>query len=277
MAYSCRVLADSIAPHGQRLTTMEATYPRIVHAEMMTYRVKSRNAGSNRAIPVSKLIHAVEADPFMPLSWGKNQRGMQMGEQFTPEEEAAFNRLWLRARTFNVRVVKRFEKAGVHKSIPNRLLEPWQWITLIISSTEWGNFYNQRIDGDAEQHIYRIADMMWEAQAASKPVLMQTGDWHLPLVSDEDRQQFPDTYTLRKLSAARCARVSYLTHQGERLPAEDFRLHDDLVKGGHWSPFEHQATPALRRGYGPQTGNFKGWNQYRKQFANENRHIYIRE
>lgn len=275
MGYSCRILADSISPLGVRLTTMEVTYPRIVHSEFMTYRVYSRNAGSNRAIPVRKLLTACFSDPFIPLSWPKEQKGMQGGDTLDEIRSTAAERIWLEARDRAVDAARRLSELGVHKSLPNRLLEPWQWITVIVSSTEWGNYYNQRIDGDAEQHIYRIAEMMWQTQEDSTPTYVPYGHWHLPLVNEQDRKEFTDYYALKKLSAGRCARVSYLTHQGERLPSEDFRLHDDLVRSGHWSPFEHQATPAATRGFRHDTGNFKGWTQYRKSFSNENRRIYI--
>ena len=59
MGYSARVLLDSVSPGGVRLVTMEVRYPRFIHAEFMTHRMFSRNAGSSRALPIRKMIAAV--------------------------------------------------------------------------------------------------------------------------------------------------------------------------------------------------------------------------
>ena len=48
------IVADSINQQGDRLTSLVLTYPRIIHAEMMTHRMFSRNASSSRAVPVQK-------------------------------------------------------------------------------------------------------------------------------------------------------------------------------------------------------------------------------
>jgi hypothetical protein len=99
------------------------------------------------------------------------------------------------------------------------------------------------------------------------PVSLEAGEWHLPLVDQEDREVLGhDVVALRKISTGRCARVSYLTHDGRRDHAEDITLHDRLVNSGHWSPFEHvaQALPTPER-----SGNFRGWKQYRKEFPTE--------
>ena|SRR3990172_10692569 len=102
--YSARILCDSesiyhkIGEHGNRLTTMEITYPRFVHSELMTHRMFSRNAASSRAIPISKMIEAVERDPVIPVWWGKNQSGMQARKELDSyEKEIAISR-WLKAR-----------------------------------------------------------------------------------------------------------------------------------------------------------------------------------
>lgn len=86
--YSTRVLKDSVAPCGKRLTTWELTYPRFVHAELMTHRLFSRNSASSRAIPTEKLIERVEKDPAMPIFWGKNQKGMQAEVEMSPDRKS---------------------------------------------------------------------------------------------------------------------------------------------------------------------------------------------
>jgi thymidylate synthase ThyX len=107
---------------------------------------------------------------------------------------------------------------------------------------------------------------MVEAYMASQPRMLASGEWHLPYVSDEERANYPIEVQL-KLSTARCARVSYLTHEGKTPEVDkDIVLHDRLAESGHWSPFEHQAqamwVPVM-------SGNFFGWSQYRKGFPNE--------
>jgi thymidylate synthase ThyX len=279
--YSVKVLADSISPKGIRLFTAELIYPRIVHSEFMTHRVKSRNAGSNRAIPAAKLLAAVTEEPFVPIYWGKNQKGMNPGDEFNPETVKQLETIWLEARDDATKHASRLLEFGVHKGIPNRLLEAWQWITVIVSATEWNNFFNLRIDKDAEPHMRELAYRIWQEYSASTPKPMIIGDWHLPLIYDDDRQEVYQTLRqqhnysygaynkmLAKISTGRCARVSYLTHNGVRSIEEDIRLHNQLLQNGHWSPFEHSAQCMEDMSW---RGNFRGWRQYRKFFKTENR------
>src|ERR1044072_9346325 len=102
MAYSVRVLKDSISPVGARLTTMEVTLPRLVLAEFNTHRVFSRNSASSRAIPVEKMLKKIQEDPFIPVYWGKNQKGMQANEELTIEEQLLAQKEWLVARDYAV-------------------------------------------------------------------------------------------------------------------------------------------------------------------------------
>ena len=81
------ILLDSISPSNKRLTTWILTYPLIIHAEVMTHRVFSRNASSSRAIPTSKMLESVKKNPFIPVHWGKNQGGMQANEQLDNTEQ----------------------------------------------------------------------------------------------------------------------------------------------------------------------------------------------
>ena len=71
MSYKCEILADSIGPQGNRLTTFKVTYPRIIHAEMCRHRILSRNTASSRAIPFDKMVKDVLENPFIPIAWQK--------------------------------------------------------------------------------------------------------------------------------------------------------------------------------------------------------------
>lgn len=237
---------------------MEVTYPRFVHSEFMTHRMFSRNAASSRAIPIKTLIKQVVEDPVMPVWWGKNQSGMQAPEElgFLDKENAGFN--WLLARDEAVARVEKLVKIGLHKQIANRLLEPWMWITVIVSATEWINFFTLRCHPDAQPEIQKIAYMMRDLYRESEP---EFRIHHLPLKQPEDNGIMIED--MMKICVGRCARVSYLTHEGKRDPQADIKLHDQLLANGHWSPFEHVAISG-----GPGwSGNFYGWRQYRKELG----------
>jgi thymidylate synthase ThyX len=265
MAYKVQILADSLAPSGKRLTTFELTYPRFVHSEFMTHRMFSRNAASSRAIPIEKMIERVTQDPAMPVHWGKNQKGMQAEEELDGTELFAAKFDWLVARDNAVESAEKMLEYGVHKQIVNRLLEPWMWITVICSATEYGNFFNLRCHKDAQPEIRKLADMMAEAYFSATPKTLEYGQWHTPLIMDDENLPLDQRI---KVSVGRCARVSYLTHDGKRDIEADIQLHDRLAQSGHWSPFEHVAMAAnVITSY----GNLRGFRQYRKDFANENR------
>jgi thymidylate synthase ThyX len=270
MAFSARILLDSRSPSGARLTTLEVRYPRFIHSEMMTHRVFSRNAASSRAIPIKKMIAAAREEPALPVYWGRNQTGMSAREAVAPDVETAARAEWQTALDDALRHAERLaaQDIDLHKQLVNRLLEPFAWITVIITATEWANFFTQRCHPDAQPEIKHIADMMLAEYRASIPAPVPLGCWHLPLIQDDERA-LPEEQ-LCKLSVARCARVSYLTHDGRRDRAKDLELYERLVEGGangHWSPFEHVATPTPDAEC--RSANFIGWEQYRKRFPQE--------
>lgn len=267
MAYGARILKDSISASGVRLITMEITFPRFVLAEFNTHRMLSRNSASSRAIPVEKRIAMVKEDPFVPAAFGRNQKGMQAGEALSGDEAEAARADWLDACDDAITHAQSLAKRGVHKQLANRLIEPFCWHTVIVSGTEWLNFFALRCHPMAQPEIRTIAEMMSDLVVHSRPEV-PTIDWHLPLTDDLDRLQ-ADGFTtdeICRISVGRCARVSYLTHDGDRDPIADIQLADRLKASGHMSPFEHVATPIL--GPGP-VGNFWGWMQYRKTIPGE--------
>ncbi|HEY0615646.1 MAG TPA: FAD-dependent thymidylate synthase [Candidatus Elarobacter sp.] len=272
MPFSARVLLDSVSPAGVRLTTMEVRYPRFIHSEFLTHRVFSRNAGSSRAVPIRKMIDAVREDPALPLWWGRNQSGMQAREQIGDDARAQAESEWRRALEDALGHAETLASSEInlHKQLVNRILEPFAWITVIVTATEWSNFFAQRTHEDAQPEIKHIADLMLEEYRASEPVVLGLGEWHTPLILADERHALP-VELRQKISVARCARVSYLSHFGTRDHAKDLELYERLVGGGangHWSPFEHVATPLASAS--ACSGNFRGWEQYRKRFAQEN-------
>jgi thymidylate synthase ThyX len=274
MPYSAKILADSISPEGDRLTTIEITFPRFCLAELNTHRVFSRNSASSRAIPVEKRIAAIEADPFIPEQFGKNQKGMQASEILAGEEMIKARIAWQLACADAIKHARILSTLGVHKQLANRLIEPFAWNTAIISATEWDNFWALRCHPDAQPEFRRAAEMMQDVFNASKPTPLFYGDWHLPLVPD--LHDLLVDYTLEqicKISIGRCARVSYLTHDGKRDSKADLKLFDRLASSGHMSPLEHVATPMPSKFY----GNFKGWLQFRKTVPNESNFAKVLE
>lgn len=266
--YAVKILADSIAPNGCRLTTMEVTLPRIMLAELNTHRMFSRNSASSRAIPVEKTIKRVLENPFVPEYWGANQKGMQAERELTGWRRWLAPKLWVGASRVAVLMAKIMLKLGLHKQLTNRILEPWMWHTVIVSATEWGNFFGLRCHPAAQPEIRRPAEMMREALANSTPTFLMPGEWHMP-ITDDIEELVSEGYELddiKKISIGRCARVSFLTHFGIRDPKEDVGLFNKLKNDRHMSPLEHVATPSEDDKF---HGNFKGFIQYRKEVPGE--------
>jgi thymidylate synthase ThyX len=316
---SARIIADSLSPAGKRLTTFVLEYPRFIHAEFMTHRLFSRNASSSRAIPVEKQIRRVIDDPAMPVYWGKNQAGMQAAEELSdrcsvhpapvgqpgggpfflrvsPRDQV--KEVWLEARDNAVASVMNLQRLGLHKQLASRPLEPWMWITVVCTATEFGNWYNLRYHKMAQPEIQVLAQRMYEAHEDSIPTIMRPGDWHLPFVTNKDWLQLEDfitkhpehnAYLLQKISAARCARVSYNNHDGSAPDLlSDCELYERLMSGfpKHASPTEHQACVPydhqdpvtsdydwlsdLKDDLKPHLrSNLQGWVQFRKLIPGE--------
>jgi len=270
MEISAKIIEHSTTHHGVEICTLELVYPRFIHGEVMTHRVFSRNAMSSRAVPVAKMMAQVLDDPAMPIHWGANQRGMQASTEI--QHVGAAKDLWRAAARNAVTIAEEMVKLGLHKQVANRILEPFQWMRTIVTATEWDNFFALRDHPDADPNFQRLAKVIRTAIAESLPVFREkdvggnSGNdcWHLPYVSDAERATYP-TLTLCKLSAARCARVSYLTHDGKSPVLEDdLDLFDRLVGSTplHASPIEHQATPFMLAYV--RSRNFRGWRQFRE-------------
>jgi thymidylate synthase ThyX len=266
---NARIILDSISPDDVRLTTMEVTLHRFVLAEFNTHRVFSRNSASSRAIPLAKQIDRVQNDPAIPVSFPAEQRGMQGGAELTDWDRDLARVQWFLARSYAVTQARFLAETGVHKSVAARLLEPFMWQTIIVSSTEWENFFTLRCSPMAQPEIRVAAEAMRDALAASTPTPLNYDEWHLPFVTGYDAADMPETRTALLCSAARCARVSYLTHDGQRDIAKDLQLAERLMHPGdgafHASPFEHVARPYNEWIHRYEDcGNFSGWVQLRK-------------
>lgn len=283
METSARIILDSMHPEfDYRVTTFEVTFHRFVLAEMNTHRKFSKNSASSRAIPVKKQIQRVRESPAFPLSWPKEMSGMQGGEEFNADSVETLQLIWKILADKAADIAEFLMAFGLHKSVTNRLLEPFMWHTAIISSTEWDNFWGLRCNPLAQPEIRAVAEMMKKVYTSSVPRNLQYGEWHLPMVTGYDWNDIKAEFgeksleVAQKASVARCARVSYLTHDtNKRDLIKDIALADKLAhpESGpmHASPFEHVCTPATgeEMAFGHVRGNFTGWHQLRHKVEDE--------
>ena len=278
---SAKVVCDSVSPAGVRLTTIEVIFARFVLAEVNTHRAFSRNSASSRAIPARKQIRRVVDDPFVPLVWASERPGMQGGDELTGWRRSAAKVAWRAASLGAAGMARAMVGLGVHKSIANRLIEPFAWHAAVVTATDWDGFFEQRCSPLAQPELRVAAEAMRAALEASTPTPLRRDDWHLPYITDEDRRTAGqmtaepwEVDLLKSASVARCARVSSLTHDGRRDLGADLALYDRLVtaRPPHASPLEHVATPCrhlpiaeftgdvVRPGH---RGNLQGWDQLR--------------
>jgi thymidylate synthase ThyX len=242
----------------------------------MTHRVFSRNASSSRAIPVKRLIQQVREDPYIPERFGKNQPGMQSTQDLSEDDQREARLAWQEALEQACQHAEGLANIGVHKQYVNRILEPFSHITVLVSSTSYDNWYWLRRHQDAMPEIHELSDKMYNTQTNAAPRFIGFGEWHLPFITRNDRvnRSFVE---LLQVSTARCARVSYQSHDGKETSFEqDKALYERLMEQQplHASPAEHQATPDRRLGFdwerSHQHGNFHGWIQHRKTLIGEN-------
>jgi hypothetical protein len=301
--YGALVKVDSIKYRGEEPTfdlSIAGDYPNYLANGVVVHN--SRNSASSRAIPVSKVMKQVYCDPAVPVAWGANQKGMQARVELSGVKRWIARRLFLWARIPALVFAWLLTKAGLHKQITNRILEPWVWHTAVVSGTEWDNFYAQRCHPDAQPEFRELAEAIRRARSRSHPRALEWGEWHLPYVDVESatrggavRRIGADTWAnvgpggmciqtgdtakccemgtracstehkaLPKISAACCARVSYVRQNDRKSKDEDLAFADRLARDRHFSPLEHPAKAT--RG---QWGNFAGFRQLRKFYDGE--------
>lgn len=298
---------------GHRITTFEATCWRPVLAEQNTHCVLARNSASSRAIPVTKQLQRFyDSIGDNPIVWPREQKGMQGGGELEGADLDDARILWNNLSMSVGQMIEAYVEAHpdpetrLHKSLLNRWLEVGLWQTQIITATQWDGYFWQRVHKDAEPHIRAMALAIQEARDASTPTLLLPGQWHLPYWAEngghesdwtdaedvawdpEGDAEMLDSFVLaiaKQCSAARCARVSYLTQAGIRDLTEDLRLYNNLTSNRvgsedppHASPLEHICTPwkenvqyvevpgtNITMGPLPKLGKMIGWLQLRHQ------------
>lgn len=305
MQIEAKIIAHSCTHAGKEIVTFELQYPRLIHSELMTHRLFSRNAASSRAIPVNKIIEMVAENPAMPVRFGANQAGMQDKGAEHPTMVAltiagghttmvSGRGAWKIAGHNAVKVADALAKAGYHKQIVNRILEPFQWMKTVVTATEWDNWYWLRDHPDADPTIHALAKAMREAYEKSKAILIKSGDWHVPYftgnicrgvwIKDMEDCTLDDALAI---SSSCCAQVSYRKLDDTIEKAKT--VYERLVGSEpvHASPFEHQASPMrvptlwgdlgdmweegvthLDKQGNFWSGNFMGWIQHRQLIPN---------
>lgn len=252
MTITAKLIAYSQAPNKQTVATFELDYPRWIHGEVMTHRMFSRNAMSSRAVPVEKMIAYVRNEPASPVHWGKNQPGMQAKEELVGDDLKALKDLWLESAQGAAYFASLMNNKGAHKQVVNRILEPFQTMKTVVTSTEWDNFFYLRNHEEAQPEIKRLAEVMLECFENEDPVQLTSDDWHTPY--------FGEGYWLKgcgipledalAISSSCCAQVSF--RQLDDTLEKAKRIYERLVesKPVHASPFEHQCKPIQASSYG---------------------------
>ena len=259
---TAKVICDSVSESGKRITTFELEYPRYIHCELMTHRMLSKNCSSSRAIPIEKMLGYIENNMAVPVYLGRNKSGMQAVEEIEDKDEAVS--IWKSGYKEVKSVVGALTKLGLHKQIANRLTEPYQMMKVVVTATEWDNFFNLRIDKDAQPELVMLADKMFNAMQGSTPKTLKEGQWHLPYVDSieyteadggygeyEDNQWYHiegngiSLSDAIRISVASCAAVSYRTENMTLAKAD--KIFDMLINAEtlHSSPFEHVAKPIV--------------------------------
>lgn len=230
------VVADSKNEFGNRLTTLLVTMPRYILAEFNTRSMLSKNSAISIAIPFKKMVEAVEKNPFIPVAWMKDHKGMQGSEYLTEERDIEMAKeTWLRTMDKVIQSTTFLNKSvGVTKQISSRPLEAFMWHTVLLSGTEWENFFAlrcpqyhyhgtdqlfrsrkdfmkeihwEKVEYDdilfwlrcnksqADIHMMLTAEAIWDAMNESTPKKLNAGDWHIPF-GDLIEEYKPEVYSI---------------------------------------------------------------------------------
>lgn len=303
---TAKVIASSILPNGVRVDTLQLRYWRPVHGELMTHRDFSRNGASGRAVPVQSVL--VRDETYVPR-FKHNQSGMSPAAYVSDEDQKLAEAVWMEAVAAcrkAAAVLSAKDGLNIHKQWPNRMIEWFGWIDVLVTSTRWSNWDALRMHPDAQDEIRYLAEAMWKARQMTAPRVLKPGEWHLPYVTDEDRDEVAklvrdgayensdricrvlgnltkapaiveqalsyETLILLAISAARACRVSYAKMDGTPSTVEDDMRRFLLLAEStplHASPLEHQVRGLTPVDPAHWQGNLGGAVQFRKLIPNE--------
>lgn len=251
MTVYAKVIADSKHPQtGTRMTTFEVSFHRFILAELNTHRSVAKNGQSSRAIPIATSIENIIADTAIPVSWGRNKRGMIAEEMLNDYQAWIAESIWIEARDAAIEHAKRLAELGVHKQLANRLLEPFMYQKGVLTATSYDNLFWLRSHFAAQPEFKVLSDAMLDAYKNSTPKELRIGDWHTPYFNDgfwtpESGVPLNDALMI---SASCSAQVSYRKLDDSLEKAESvfnmLGLYDESDETRkHSSPVEHIGTP----------------------------------
>jgi thymidylate synthase ThyX len=301
---------------GKSIWTLNLKYGLIVHAELLRHRLLSHSVKSNRAIEPHRIRKEVLTDPYVPVRFGKNQRGMVANGE--SKFSSIARRVWLTGRYFACAVHWTLDKLGIHKEVCNRVLNPWQHVRETMTFTEIDNLLNLRLHKDAQPDIQelvlKIKRAIEDACINNQVCELKLNEYHVPyvrriysngvLVYQDNDGTLLNTEQAVQCSVARCARSSYDNHDGSSCTYNnkngkmrtDKELYKDLLvmQPLHASPAEHVATPMespvssnndwvniqgithMTKDGRLWSGNFNGWIQHRHTLNNESCWEYVK-
>lgn len=254
---TAEVVAKTRSKSGVTITSLAIQYPRFILAEVNTHRVLSRSTASSRAIPLAQRIQEVRDAMYVPASTIPliNQRGMKSTQTMDDATASMAQELWARGGAQMAEIAEQLATLSMHKQHANRILEPWVWAKTIVTATEWDNFFSLRRSSEAQPEFEELAHKMFEADRSAVATggliecdhthgAPRVEQWHLPFIDTEADQGLLGTGSMEDIvnvSAARCARVSYMSLKtGKRSTLEeDKELARSLLLNGHMSPFDH--------------------------------------
>jgi len=281
------IILDSLnMATNDRITTVRCVFPRIILAELVTHRLLfvdqtadlatlyeaydediphglSKNAASSRAVPVTVMLGRTQNYPYIPV-FRNAQRGMASGDPVGDVKQAQALKIWTDMMAVCMAGVEMLAELGIEKGIANRPLEWFSHIEVLLTATEWSNFFLLRDHPAAQVEIRDLAQAVRKAMKASQPQSLYPGDWHLPYAYGFVTENFAQA------SAARCARISYksLATGQPSTYADDMALFNKLTADNpkHLSPLEH---PAVALAKHERHGNLMGWRSLRKDMFGE--------
>ena len=287
---SATMVLDSRGPNGARLSTIELEAPRFILAEINTHKMLSRGSASSRAVSVPRMMAKVSSEPAEPVFWGENQVGMSADHELTGSRLDEAKRIWSAMREMALQGVQRLHELGLHKQLANRPIEPWMRHRMITTATEWRPILALREHKAAQPEFRELARCVSDLLNDSTPQELDVLAPHVPYVTGYDEAEVIKEGErlgiprLREMvSVARCARVSYLYHDGVQRIEDDIPRYKKLLEMGHMGPMEHVAyalgeeswrkiaTGAAQAWIEDRVpvGNFWGWLQYRKTLLDE--------
>lgn len=292
-----KIISSSRFRNGVRADTLHLRYWRPVHGEFMTHRDFSRNGASGRAVPVMAVLARNET--YVPR-FKRNQSGMQPAEFLSADEQAAAEKVWMGAVDAcreAARILGGKDGFNIHKQWPNRMIEWFGWIDVLVTSTRWSNWDALRLHREAQDEIRYLAEAMYAAREGAEVVDLKDGEWHLPYVTEQDRddvarmvrdRNFSEAVTrvlghlaksasmaeisyankvLLAISAARACRVSYAKLDGSPTTIDNDMGRFLLLAESaplHASPLEHQCRGLTPADSAALQGNLLGTVQFRK-------------